>query len=226
VRAERADTSGLASICALGFCLALGSGCYAGTAHAISPHDIAADPGWVVVSHVPLLRQNGSSDCGAAALAMVLSYWARPTTVAEIDARDPQAAAHGWKAGQLRDLAREKGLRAFVVSGRLEDLSNELGRGRPVVVGLVKRYGDRARAHYQVVIGIHPQKQRILSLDPAAGWREDSVEGFAREWLPAEQVTLVFLPGADAGPGPGATPGARGGPRTDPRIDQRSPGAS
>ena len=194
ITAGRAATSGLASICALGASLLLG-GCYAGTAQAISPHQVAADPGWLVVSGVPLVRQPGSSDCGAAALAMVLGYWSQPTSVQEIDARDATAAAKGWKAGQLRDLAREKGLRAFVVSGRLADLTTEVGQGRPVIVGLVQRYGkDQTRAHYQVVIGVHPAKRLILTLDPAAGWRQDTLEGFAREWIPTQQVTLVFLP--------------------------------
>ena len=190
-------------------------GCYAGTAHSISPHQVAADPGWLVVPGVPLIRQSGRSDCGAAALAMVLSYWSRPTSVQEIDARDPTAAARGWKAGQLRDLAREKGLRAFVVSGRLADLTSELGQRRPVVVGLVQRYGkDQTRAHYQVVIGIHAARRLILTLDPAAGWRQDTLEGFAREWMPTQEVTLVFLPPV-LPPAPG-----NGSPA------QRSPGAS
>jgi ABC-type bacteriocin/lantibiotic exporter with double-glycine peptidase domain len=199
LRAERATTSGLASICALGALFLLG-GCYAGTAHAISPHDVAADPGWMAVSGVPLVRQSGRSDCGAAALAMVLGYWSRPMSVDEISARDPAASAKGWKAGQLRDLAREKGLRAYVVSGRIADLTTEISQGRPVVVGLVKQYRDKPRAHYQVVIGLHPEKKRILSLDPAEGWREDSLEGFAREWIPTREVTVVFLPpeGANA----------------------------
>jgi hypothetical protein len=220
LRAGRAATSGLASVCALGAFLLLG-GCYAGTAQAISPHQVAADPGWLLVPGVPLVRQSGRSDCGAAALAMVLGYWSQPTSVLEIDARDPAAAAHGWKAGQLRDLAREKGLRAFVVSGRLSDLTTEIGQRRPVVVGLVQRYGkDQSRAHYQVVIGVHPAKRLILSLDPAAGWRQDTLEGFAREWLPTQQVTLVFLPGAGAAGGAAAS-----APPPAPQA-QRSPGAS
>jgi hypothetical protein len=44
-----------------------------------------------------------------------------------------------------------------------------------------------------VVIGIHAEKRLILSLDPALGWRENSIEGFAREWIPAGQVTLVIF---------------------------------
>jgi ABC-type bacteriocin/lantibiotic exporter with double-glycine peptidase domain len=221
VRPGRAGTRRLASLGALGACLLL-TGCYAGTAQAISPHEVAADPGWLLVPGVPLVRQSGRSDCGAAALAMILGYWSQPTTVQEINARDPAAAARGWKAGQLRDLAREKGLQAFVVSGRLSDLTTEIGQRRPVLVGLAQRYGkDQSRAHYEVVIGIHPTRRLILTLDPAAGWRQDTLEGFAREWIPTQEVTLVFLPpaaAADAGAGAGAPRRAR--------ATQRSPGAS
>jgi hypothetical protein len=223
VRPGHAARRRSASIGALGACLLL-TGCYAGTAQAISPHEVAADPGWLLVPGVPLIRQSGRSDCGAAALAMVLGYWSRPTSVQEIDARDPEAAAHGWKAGQLRDLAREKGLQAFVVSGRLSDLTTEIGQRRPVLVGVVQRYGkDQSRAHYQVVIGIHPARRLILTLDPAAGWRQDTLEGFAREWIPTQQVTLVFLPPGLA-PGPPAAAGA--GAARPAREAQRSPGAS
>ena len=123
MRAERAATLGLAFACALGASFSLG-GCYAGTAHTVTARDIAAQPGWVVVRNVPLIRQNGASDCGAAALAMVLAYWQRPISLDEIAARDPVATSKGWKAGQLRDLARERGLQAFVVSGGIDDLTH------------------------------------------------------------------------------------------------------
>ncbi len=191
------------------------AGCYAGTAHAISPRDVAAevaaDPGWLVVENVPLIRQRSDADCGSAAAAMVLAHWSAPTTVAELDAHDPFAAAHGWRAGQLRALLRARGFDAFVISGRLEDLAHEIRQGRPVVVGVVKRYGnDRAIAHYQVVIGVNPARGRILTLDPADGWRENTLEGFDSEWGLSDRTTLVVLPRA---------------PRDTASV-QRSPGAS
>jgi hypothetical protein len=89
------------------------------------------------------------------------------------------------------------------VSGLWSDLVGEIDRGRPVVVGLLKPIlGGRARAHYEVVVGLNRRTRRILSLDPAAGLRENSAEGFAREWAPAREVTLVILPPGELG-GPG-----------------------
>jgi ABC-type bacteriocin/lantibiotic exporter with double-glycine peptidase domain len=169
-------------------------GCYTGSARSVSPREIAAESGWIAVRDVPLVRQQAQMDCGAAALAMVLSYWSLPTRVDQITAVYPTTAERGIKAGQLRDFARAKGLQAFVIDGQLRDLSTELGRGHPVLVGVGKPYGDKRLAHYEVVIGIHPDRRRILSLDPADGWRENSYEGFAREWVNAQQVTLVIFP--------------------------------
>jgi hypothetical protein len=145
---------------------------------------------------------------------MVLSYWSAPAPAGDLAAGDAAAADHGLRAGQLRDSARGSGLEAYLVGGDLGDLSAELKRGHPVVVGLMKPLrGDRARAHYEVVIGIHREKRLILTLDPAAGLRENSFEGFAREWVPTGRVTLVVFPSTlprprrpwrrlSAGPGP------------------------
>jgi hypothetical protein len=57
--------------------------------------------------------------------------------------------------------------------------------------------GGRALAHYEVVVGINRRQRLILSLDPATGLRENTLEGFAREWVPTQQVTIVFLPRTD-----------------------------
>ena len=99
--------------------------------------------------------------------------------------------------GTLRDVARARGLDAYVVSGTFEDLFAQVGLGRPVVVGLAKPMaltGGRSLAHYEVVVGLNRAKRLILSLDPANGLRENTFEGFAREWAPTSQVTIVFLP--------------------------------
>ena len=103
--------------------------------------------------------------------------------------------------GALRDVARARGLDAYVVSGTLDDLFAQVGSGRPVVVGLAKPMaltGGRSLAHYEVVVGLNRSRRLILSLDPANGLRENTFEGFAREWAPTRQVTIVFVPRARA----------------------------
>jgi ABC-type bacteriocin/lantibiotic exporter with double-glycine peptidase domain len=170
------------------------AGCYHGTARAVLPSDLTRDRGWVVVVGVHLIRQTSERDCGAAALAMMLQRWAVPSSPDEILRTVPIESGHGIGLGVLRDFARGKGLHAFLIKGELADLVNEVGLNRPVLVGLVQRYGDRALSHYEVVAGINQSTRRVLLLDPAHGLREDGVDGFTAEWDAAGRPTLVIVP--------------------------------
>jgi len=174
--------------------------CYTGSAHTLPANSVAAmarDPEWQLVRDVPFVAQRTARDCGPAALAMVLAHYRVPAA----DAERPEFAGGDVRAGTLRDVARAQGLDSFVVSGTFTDLFAQVGRGRPVVVGLAKPMaltGGRSLAHYEVVIGLNRAKRLILSLDPAVGLRENSFEGFAREWAPTHQVTIVVFPRGDA----------------------------
>jgi len=184
----------------IGAALACGvlAGCvYTGSAKDFDPAELERDPGWAAVRNVPPVRQAGERDCGAAALAMVLGYWGVSSSEREILA-GCSPTAQGIRAGALRDFARAKGLKAYVFQGRLEDLAKELRRRRPVIVGLVKPYAALALTHYEVVVGIHPEKGRILTLDPAKGWRENSLAGFRAEWDRGGSVTLVCFKPAES----------------------------
>ncbi|HEY8925882.1 MAG TPA: C39 family peptidase [Polyangia bacterium] len=202
VRSRRGTLFGL--IVAAGVALA---GCYHGTARSVSPAELRAQPGWVLVPGVPDVRQVSVRDCGPAALAMVLQRWGVPgSSRAEIEkALPPDTAATGAAAGTLRDLARSRGLKAFLISGRVEDLIHEVGAGRPVLVGLVQRYGKEALSHYEVVVGYNPVTRRLLLHDPGHGPREDGLDGFGEEWKPTGNLTLVVTGRAvEAAPGAAA----------------------
>lgn len=175
------------------------AGCYTGSAHGVARlPDVARDPGWVLVQGVPFVHQQSEADCGAAVMAMTLSFWGQPTSLATVVAARPPHDG-GIAAGELRDLARERGLQAFLVPGTFVDLDTQLRRGRPVVVGLAKPItGNRAVQHYEVVIGLNRPANRILTWDPAQGLRENSLEGFAREWIPAHQLALILFPATTA----------------------------
>ena len=155
------------------------AGCYAGSARDVSRHELSNQVGWVVVDGVPFVRQESDRDCGAAALAMLLARWGRLVKEGELVAALAPERGHGIAAGRLRDLARQKGLHAFLVAGDFRDLEREIGAQRPVLVGVVQRYGAKGIAHYEVVIGMNRAARRILTLDPARGLREDGFEGFA-----------------------------------------------
>jgi ABC-type bacteriocin/lantibiotic exporter with double-glycine peptidase domain len=146
-----------------------------------------------MVPNVPFVAQKSDADCGPAALAMVLAHFGVSATLDQVTVLDPPSEG-GVRAGALRDVARGKGLEAFVVSGTLDDLVAQIDHGRPVLVGLAKpMVGSRAIAHYEVVVGINRPKHLILSLDPSRGPRQNSLEGFAREWVPTHQVTIVIF---------------------------------
>jgi len=190
-------------IARVGLVLALAlaaSACYTGSAHSLPANSVSAlahDPEWRIVRDVPFVAQQTTSDCGPAALAMVLAHFGAPP------ATTPELARGDVRAGTLRDVARSRGLEAYVVSGTFDDLFTQVARGRPVLVGLAKPMaftGGRALAHYEVVVGVNRAKRLILSLDPAVGLRENTLEGFAREWAPTKQVTIVFLGGRDGAP--------------------------
>jgi len=176
--------------------LVAGGGCYRGTARTVSLADVDREPGWLVVRGVPVIRQGSAHDCGAVALAMVLERWGVPGAASQIRRAIPTPPPeHGLTAGSLRQLARDKGLRAFLISGEKADLVRELRAQRPVLVGLVQRYaGNKALTHYEVLIGINEGAARVLLLDPGRGPREDELASFDREWQDAGRLTRVVAP--------------------------------
>lgn len=156
---------------------------------AIGPETLKEEPGWVLVPDVPVVRQEQEQDCGAAALAMLLASWKQPVPADAILAACPDAAS-GIRAADLRDVARGKGLKAFVIAGTPDDLARELEKRRPVLVGLVKEDGLR---HYEVVVGLHPERRRIALIDPARGWVVADLARFLLEWEAAGRVALVVF---------------------------------
>jgi ABC-type bacteriocin/lantibiotic exporter with double-glycine peptidase domain len=171
--------------------LAVACSSYRGTARDVSPAKLAGEPGWVLVRDVPYIAQQTETECGAAAIGMVVSYWTgkQPDSIV---AHFRPVSARGIAAGRLRDYAREQGLASFLIEGKVEDLARELKAGRPVLVGLSKPQSrDRVLDHYEVVVGLHGDRQLVVTLDPTGGWRQNSIEGFFREWKLAGFVTLI-----------------------------------
>ena len=169
---------------------------YHGSAKAFRPERLESEKGWVFVRDVHVERQTTSSNCGAASLCMVLGHWGAPVTIDEISESLPVETGDGaFSAGEMRDVARGHGLHAFVIAGEIRDLQEQLAKNRPVIVGVVKRYSrNRGLAHYEVVVGYDAARKRIVTLDPAAGWREDSLAGFEKEWEASGRTTLVAFP--------------------------------
>lgn len=164
---------------------------YTGRAQTLSSTAFDEEPGWLAVRGVPVYHQAASHLCGPTALAMVLRYWdPRHPTDRLLDA----SANRRVSSRALRDVARAAGLEAFVVQGTVQDLVHELSHGRPVIVGLAKPTVEGRVAHYEVVIGLHRRSQRVATLDPAAGWRQNSFVGFLDEWLATGSVLIALWP--------------------------------
>lgn len=174
------------------------SGCigYTGAARSVTPDVLKRERGWVSVDGVELLRQEADHDCGPTALAMVVRHYVPSLSATEIKRGfgiDRRASA-----AELRDRATELGLSAFVIEGTVEDLAHELKQQRPVIVGMAKPTATGAVSHYEVVVGIHPQTRRILTLDPAVGWRQNSLLEFLKEWTSTGNVLIIVLPSKPA----------------------------
>jgi ABC-type bacteriocin/lantibiotic exporter with double-glycine peptidase domain len=176
-----------------------GAGCatYQGSAAGAGQWLPRKEPGWIWVSGVPEVRQPGEKDCGPAALSAVLTYWRHPVRSEEIRTSLGLASDVRVQAGELSTYARRLGFDAYVFKGDIDDLVSELKNGRPVIVGVAKRYGQKALSHYEVVVGIQPDSQTLFTLDPADGWIKNTVSGFMTEWEPTGHVMIVVFPAQD-----------------------------
>lgn len=164
---------------------------YTGSASTLKPNELLREPGWVHVEGVPELHQAHELDCGPTALAMVLGYHggaSKEALLAELP-EDQRSVVT-----QLRDVAKKHGFEAYVMEGKPEDLVYELKHGRPVIVGVAKPTLKDAVAHYEVVVGLHRDSQRVATIDPAVGLRQNTFSGFLTEWQGAGRVLLVVIP--------------------------------
>jgi ABC-type bacteriocin/lantibiotic exporter with double-glycine peptidase domain len=131
---------------------------------------------------VPVILQLNALECGAACLAMVLSYYGRKTSVAECRVYC-DAGRDGLTAQTIANAARRYGLRvrAFV----LQEPSELHHIQRPAIVHW--RFN-----HFVVVESWSPQQVTVV--DPAAGRRRLSATEFQAGFT---GVVLTFAPGDD-----------------------------
>jgi ABC-type bacteriocin/lantibiotic exporter with double-glycine peptidase domain len=167
---------------------------YRGTAVNADAALPAREPGWLGVSDLTAVRQEGDKDCGAAALATVLGFWGTRTTPEQVLSGLHHAPNEGVAAGELTSYARARGFDAYVFHGAVSDIEKELREGRPLIAGVAKPYGERWLKHYEVIAGFHPATQMVLTFDPARGFRKNTMRGFLAEWDPVGRVVIVVFP--------------------------------
>ena len=169
------------------------------SARAQSPAAGSSSAVWIDVPYVHQPREG----CGAASLAMIMSYWAaqqhRPadaaSDVATIQDQLYSPREHGIPAAEMSAYLRRHNFQAFALSGRWSDLEEQLRKGRPLIVAL--KPGGQRELHYVVVDGIDSARNTVTVNDPAERklLTRERAE-FEREWSASRNWMLLALPGA------------------------------
>ncbi len=134
---------------------------------------------WRRRARVPFVRQNASTECGAACLAMVLRHFGRYVSLQECSAR-LGLGRDGASAGMLARAARQFGL-------QVRGYSIEPGHLRDLPLPLIAHWEFN---HFVVVERCSPSGAELL--DPAVGRRRVDAETLDRGLT---GVVLAFAPG-------------------------------
>ena len=167
---------------------------YTGGARPVAPAQMQLDDHWLRAAPTPVVRQQQETDCGLAALAMIAGAWGRDWSVGEL-AREMPVTGGGVTLGVLRDYARAHALDAYAIAASPRDLEHELGKGRPVLLGLMLPF-DRGhnQSHYEVAIAIEPATGTVITIDPASGrWMRRARAVLDVEWRAAGYPALVVV---------------------------------
>jgi ABC-type bacteriocin/lantibiotic exporter with double-glycine peptidase domain len=133
---------------------------------------------------IPIVRQLSATECGAAALAMVLGYWGRHTTVEEL--RETMSIGRdGTNALTILRGARSLGLRSRGVKLEIKDV------GQLPAASILHWNFD----HFVVFERVRGGAVELV--DPAFGRRRVPLDEFRRSFT---GVALLFEPGPDFRP--------------------------
>lgn len=159
-------------------------------------------------------RQANKTDCGPACLLAVMQYWeAHPLQAGDAEKYLPHSAT-GYSLSELKDVAVDRGLKAYIIAMRDEPrkrLEEQIRKGRPVICAIqrpvsigpvryipilgqafqagVSRFGPKTN-HFVVVMGI--SNRRVLLMDPAVGFNSVSWQNFERSWSEMKYATLLL----------------------------------
>lgn len=154
-----------------------------------------------ILLDVPFVAQK-KNGCGAAAIAMVLSYWNENGYPVDEESRNVDEILKklfskeydGIRASDIERYFQQHRYRAFVFRGNIEDLQHHLSNGRPLVLAL--QQNQKAGLHHFVVAtGISSDKSIILINDPAQRklLKIDRDE-FEKSWKDVDYWTLLAVP--------------------------------
>lgn len=158
---------------------------------------------WIDVPFVHQPREG----CGAAALAMVMEYWAKQPSSAAMHAeaadRDVDRIQHelyvprehGIPASAMQSYLERHGFRVFALNGRWADLEEQLGKGRPLIVAI--RPEGQKDFHYVVIDGVDPGRELVMMNDPAERkLLSEERAAFEKDWSATHNWMLLAVPAA------------------------------
>jgi len=149
---------------------------------------------------VPFVRQPRDG-CGAAALSMVMQYWAQQqhqppspqSSVGVIQKALYVPAEHGIPAESMQAWLRQHGFLVFALHGRWNDLEQQIQKGRPLIVAL-RPAGERA-LHYVVIDGVDPAHGAVMMNDPAdRKLLSEERAAFEKDWSATGNWMLLAVP--------------------------------
>lgn len=137
-----------------------------------------------VISDVPYVRQSTPRTCGAAALAMLLSYWDEPTAEADVLKLHPKIAERGTWVPLLWKILQEARFKVEYGEGSEKRLKGLIRSDRPVIVFQFAQPKVK-RPHLRVVVGYDDVAEVFIVHDPGAPKGERmriSYEAFKKLW--------------------------------------------
>jgi ABC-type bacteriocin/lantibiotic exporter with double-glycine peptidase domain len=153
---------------------------------------------------VPFIKQPAEG-CGAASIAMVMTYWReqqgkttdRTSDVSAIQSSLHSHKAHGIFASDLEQYLNQQGFDTHVFSGDQALLQHHIEKGRPLIVAL--KPGPGPLLHFVVVAGVDPANHLLMVNDPAQRkLLKVESERFEKEWQSTGNWTLLAVPRSDS----------------------------
>jgi ABC-type bacteriocin/lantibiotic exporter with double-glycine peptidase domain len=147
-------------------------------------------------------KQTGQFSCGIASLVCVLDYWDFEVEESKILQKFPPGSEElGYSIIELRQIAKDFGVEAFLLEGDIDFLREQILLGRPLIIpiwisdnwefliGGLKVFGG-AYNHYVVAYGF--SEGHVCVMDPDKGKRIISVVRFMKMWEVNGSVSLLI----------------------------------
>jgi hypothetical protein len=132
--------------------------------------------------------------CGPAALTTVLLASGADVALDDIVDRVYLPGRKGSLQFELLAAARSEGRLPYLIDGTLSAIRTELAAGRPVLVMQNLSIAVMPRWHYAVVVGIDPDRDRVILRSGTERRHMTSIRTFLYTWRRSDYWAFVVLP--------------------------------